>query len=148
MRYRVLLSAALIITGFSVLAQAEATRSFEVTNTFDRSALKFVIDAVANVDPMGLVTYSDDMRIVQVKSNQLSEVEMRTAIESTGLQLREGLADLSSYLPAPDPNTPPIYVVSGNDVEDQERYRIAVTNWNAAHPDQPYSVSPLHTNDR
>jgi len=148
MRYRVLLSAALIITGFSVLAQAEATRSFEVTNTFDRSALKFVIDAVANVDPMGLVTYSDDMRIVQVKSNQLSEAEMRTAIESTGLQLREGLADLSSYLPAPDPNTPPIYVVTSNDVEDQERYRIAVNNWNATHPDQPYSVTPLHTNDR
>ena len=134
--------------GFSVLAQAPVTRSFEVINTFDRSALKFVIEAVVNVDPMANVTYSDDMRIVQVKSAQLSEAEMRTAIESRGLQLREGLADLSSYLPAADPNAPPVYVVSGDDVQDQERYRTGVTTWNAAHPDQPYSVSPLHTNDR
>ena len=148
MRYRAILSTALLLMGFSVLAQAPVTRSFEVADTFDRSALKFVIEAVVNVDPMANVTYSDDMRIVQVKSAQLSEAEMRTAIESTGLQLREGLADLSTYLPAADPNAPPVYVVSGNEVEDQERYRTAVDTWNAAHPEQPYSVTPIHTTDR
>jgi len=148
MRYRAILSTALLIMGFSVLAQAPVTRSFEVANTFDRSALKFVIEAVANVDPMANVTYSDDMRIVQVKSAQLSEVEMRTAIEGTGLQLREGLADLSTYLPVADPTAPPVYVVSGNEVEDQERYRTAVDTWNATHPEQPYSVTPIHSNDR
>lgn len=148
MRYRVILFSALVLLGFSVLAQTGTTRSFEATSSFDRSNLKFMIEAVTNLDPMAKVMYSDDMRIVQVKSSHLSEAEMRTAIQSTGLQLREGLADLSTYLPAPDPNAPPIYVVTGNEEQDLERYSTAVTEWNAAHPDQPYSVSPLHTNDR
>lgn len=139
----------MLLGGFSAVAQSNDLRSFEATSTLDRAALKHVIQAVVDIDPNAEVFHSDDMRVLQVRANaQVSDADLRTAIQGTGLQLREGTPDLSAYYPAPSLDTPPIYVVSGNESEDVARYQAAVAEWNQRHPEQQLSATPLHMIDR
>jgi hypothetical protein len=149
MRHLLLLAATMLLGGFSSLAQSDELRTYGSTTAFDRVALKHVIQAMVDIDPNAQVFHSDDMMIIQVKASAaVSDSEIRSAIQSTGLQLREGTPDLSTYYPAPAADSPPLYVVSGNESEDLERYRAAVAAWNLQHPDQQYDAVPLHMNDR
>ncbi|MEZ4740277.1 MAG: hypothetical protein R2818_13195 [Flavobacteriales bacterium] len=149
MRHFTLFAAALLLGGFSAVAQSNGLRSFEATSAMDRAALKHVIQAVVDIDPGAEVFHSDDMRVLQVRANaQVSESDLRAAIQGTGIQLREGSPDLSAYYPAPSLDTPPIYVVTGVESEDLARYQAAVAVWNQNHPEQQLSATPLHMIDR
>ena len=149
MRSRYILVVALLICGVSARAQSRELRSFEATTALDRTALKFVIQAMDDLDPTAEVFHSDDMRIVQVRASaEVTDAQIRSAMQTSGVQLREGRADLSSYIPPPDPNAPPVFLVTGNDTEDLSRYQAAVSQWNAAHPDQLMDPMPLHLNVR
>ena len=139
----------MLLGGFSAVAQADGLRSYETTEAMDRADLKFIIQAVTDLDPMAEVFHSDDMRILQVRSSaQVSDAEIRGAIQSAGTQLREGTPDLSAYTPSPALDSPPVYVVTGNEAEDLARYQAAVAAWNQNHADQQYEAVPLHMNDR
>jgi hypothetical protein len=139
----------MLLGGFSSVAQADGLRSYEAAEALDRADLKFIIQAVTDLDPMAEVHHSDDMRILQVKADaQVSDAEIRGAIQAAGTQLREGSPDLSAYAPAPTPDSPPVYVVTGNEAEDLARYQAAVAAWNLNHSDQQYEAVPLHMNDR
>lgn len=149
MRYSLLLALALLSGAASVVAQSSALRNFEVVNPMDRSNLKFVIQALGDLDPDIEVFHSDDMRILQVKANpSVSNDELRAAINSTGLELRTGEVDLSRYTEAPVGEQPPIFVVTGDEQGDLARYQAAVATWNAAHPERQYATVPLHLQNR
>lgn len=139
------IAAALFLGGLSASAQADGLRSFEAQAAMDRSNLKYVIQAVRDLDPNGEVFHSDDMKIIRVRSSaQITDSELRSAIQATGVQLRAGTPDLAAYLPAPNPDTPPIFVVTNNETEDLARYQAAAAVWNQAHPDRAVAITPLH----
>lgn len=130
----------------SVSAQAPGYTFFEASTAVDMSQLKFIIEAVQNADPSADVFHSDDMTILQVRhSGGLPEAAYRAAIESTGVALQAGTRTPEQLgLTQVDPNAPPVFVVTGNDAADAEQYRNAVEQWNAAHPDQQMSATPVH----
>ena len=108
--------------------------------------IKFIIEAVVNADPYAQVFHSDDMTILQVKhSGTMTESAARSAIVSTGLVLQAGNPTPDELgLIAVDPNAPPVFFQTGDDAGDQERYRMAVEQWNATHPESTLSTTPIH----
>ena len=99
-----------------------------------------------DADPSADVFHSDDMRIIQVRqSGGLTEQGYRTAITQAGVDLLPGTRTAEelglNQVPA---NSPPVYVATGDEAADVARYQASVSQWNAAHPDQQVSTTPVH----
>lgn len=137
---------ALMAMAISSKAQSSEFIFFETEAPVDRSQLKFIIQAVLDVDPGAGVFHSDDLSILQVKpSNGLSEQAYREAIGQAGITLRPGTRTAEELgLNQTPTDGPPVYIATGNDAVDMPRYQAAVEQWNAAHPDQPLSPTPVH----
>lgn len=147
MRHRYLLSLALSFGALFTCAQTPDGRFFRTSAEIDRAALKHVIQAIGDLDPNAKVLHSDDLRILHVRANpSVTDAELRAAMSAAGVPVDQGTPDLRAYLPEPSADTPPIYVVSGNETDDLARYRSAAEAWNQAHPDRPVAVDPIHTN--
>lgn len=149
MRNRSLLTTALLLGALYTSAQTAGDRFYRTTAEIDRTALKFVIEAVTDLDPNARVLHSDDYRILNIKANaSVSDAEVRAAIAAAGVSVDPGTPDMSSYLPAPSADTPPLYRVTGNELQDRARYREAAEAWNQAHPDRSVAVDPLQPTNR
>jgi hypothetical protein len=127
---------ALCFGGSAVLAQQQQEHSFfQAGSAFDDGRHKEVLIAITDLDPYAAVSVSDDMMVLQVRSTQLTEAQIRDAITSTGIDLLPGTPDLQAlYGTAPDV---PMYVPTGEPAADHKRYVDAVNAWNAANPDRP-----------
>ena len=79
MTRRPLLAMAAILAAFGAFSQAPSFTFFQAEAPLDRTALKQVIGQVMDIDPLAEVFHSDDMTILQVKSNTASEAQLRTA---------------------------------------------------------------------
>lgn len=146
MRQRTLLiTAVLCLSGIAARAQSSNDHFFRTTGPVDRTQYKLVLQHLNDIDPNAQAFLSDDLRIVQVKrSNVVSEADVRAAIAAAGVELQAGTPDVSAYLNPPlDPGAAPVYVVTGDDQGDAERYRAAVATWNQVHPDQQIAL-PYH----
>ncbi len=137
---------ALLATTSLAKAQAPSFLFFEAEQAVERGQLKFLIEAVKNADASADVFHSDDMTILQIRHNGgLSEEGYRTAIQNAGIALRPGTRTPEQLgMNVVDANRPPVYVATGNETADQARYRADVEQWNAAHPDQVLSTTPVH----
>ncbi len=129
-----------------VQAQAPGYFFFESATAINGSQLKHIIQAVKDADPSADVFHSDDMRIIQVKqAGGLTEQGYRAAITQAGVTLLPGTRTAEelglNQIPA---NSPPMYVGTGDDAADMARYQASVAQWNAAHPDQQVSATPVH----
>lgn len=147
MQLRTLILSSCLATGASVVAQAPVFHYFQATQAVDPGLYKQLIEEVSNIDPSAVVGHSDDWTVLQVKSTTgLIESAYRTAIEQTGIMLAAGTPDLEALglVPATDPNAPPVYLVTGDANADLARYQNAVDQWNAAHPEQQMSRTPVH----
>lgn len=147
MLLRTLLFSSLLATGASVVAQAPVFHYFQASQAVDPGLYKQLIEEVSNVDPTAVVGHSDDWTILQVKSTSgLIADAYRTAIGQTGITLAPGTPDLEALglAPAPAPDAPPVFMVTGEPDADLIRYQSAVDQWNQAHPDQPMSRTPVH----
>ena len=139
--------AVIVLTMLTLLVRSQAPSFifFGTVSPVDRSLYKHVIEAVKDVDPTAEVFHSDDMTILQVRStSNLGEGFYRSAIETTGVSLLPGTRtpeELGST--QVNPNTPPVFLVTGDDAADRARYEAAVQQWNLAHPDQPIGTA-LH----
>lgn len=117
---------------------------FEAQQPVSPSQLKLLVEPLMALDATAEIFHSDDFRIVQLKSANLQpEGIYRALLETQGIGLLPGTrsaADLGIN------NTPavPVYMATGDETADRARYRAAVEQWNALHPDQPYSVNPVH----
>jgi hypothetical protein len=144
MSLRTILPALALFATTIGMAQSSDALYFQATAPMDASNLKFVIQAMVDIDPMATVGHSDDMTIIQVRRNpSVSEAQVREAIASAGVSLQPGLIDPASLTPAPDPNAMPVFIVTGDTEADQARYRAAVELWNTNHPEAPLST-PVH----
>ncbi len=127
--------ALLLIAAATMRASAQDTgrHYFQAGQVFELSELKAATQAVIDLDPMANVFSSDDLRVIQVNSAQLSEAEIRSAITGTGLTLLPGTPDLTAlYGPAP---TVPMYIDTGDPQADHARYVQDVEEWNLNNPD-------------
>lgn len=108
--------------------------------------IKVITEAVMSADPFAEVFHSDDMTILQVKhTGNLSEAAARSAIVNSGLALQAGNPTAEELgLNAVDANAPPIFMQTGDDAGDLERYRMSVEQWNAVHPESTLSTTPIH----
>jgi hypothetical protein len=144
MSLRTILPALALFATTIGMAQSGDALYFQAASPMDASNLKFVIQAMVDIDPMATVGYSDDMTIIQVRRNpSVSEAQVREAIASAGVTLQPGLIDPASLTPAPDPNAEPVFIVTGDTEADQARYRSAVEVWNSNHPEAPIAA-PVH----
>ncbi|MCB9183958.1 MAG: hypothetical protein H6591_08565 [Flavobacteriales bacterium] len=144
MLIRTLFSAVLLAPALFAAAQAPGYLFFQAEAPLTNVQHKQVIESVTSLDPYAQVFHSDDMTIVQVKSSALlDQASYRGAIQSTGVALAPGLRNPEELgigaLPAV-----PVFVSTGDDEADMARYRTAVEDWNASHPDQPLSTIPVH----
>lgn len=111
---------------------AQGRHYFQASQVFDLGELKASIQAVVDLDPTANVFASDDMRVLQVNSSQLSDQEIRAAITAAGLTLLPGTPDLTAlYGPAPDV---PMYIDTGDPQADHARYVQDVNEWNLNNP--------------
>lgn len=148
-RNRILFTLALLLGTLKIHAQSPDGRYYRTTAEIDRTALKFVIQAIVDLDPNAKVFHSDDLRIIHVKANpSVSDTELRAAMASAGVPTEPGEPDMRAYLPEPTADTPPIYVVTGNETEDLARYRAFAEVWNVAHPDRAVNVDPFRSTTR
>ena len=148
-RNRCLIALALILGTLTSHAQSPDGRFYRSTAVIDRTALKHVIQAIVDLDPYAKVLHSDDIRSLLVKANtSVNEAELRTAMLNAGVATEPGVPDLRAYLPEPTADTPPIYVVTGNETDDLARYRTVAEAWNAAHPDRVVNVDPFSPTNR
>ena len=130
-----------------VKAQAPGYFFFESATAINGSQLKHIIQAVKDADPSADVFHSDDMRIIQVRqSGGLTEQGYRAAVIQAGVTLLPGTRTAEelglNQVPA---NSPPMYVATGNEALDITNYQASVAQWNAAHPDQQVSATPVHS---
>ncbi len=127
-------------------AQSSGSIYFECEPAMAPSQYKMAIEQVMAVDPNAAVLYSDDMTIVQIRTAaNTSEQAFRDALTQAGITLKPGTRTAEDLgLNAVDPNRPPVYVVTGDAGADDARYRQAVETWNATHPTEQYSTSPIH----
>ena len=144
MNLRSILFSVALLAAVGVSAQAPTFHYFGTTAPMDRSALKMVISAVNDMDPSAEVFHNDDYTVLQVKGN-LSEAQFRSVITQAGVALRPGTVDPTT-LHSPAPAGPPVYVVTNDPAADLQRYQAAAEAWNAAHPEQAVSVTPMHLN--
>jgi hypothetical protein len=143
---RTILPALAVLLAFSAKSQHMELLHLRTSAPLDASGLKHVVQALADIDPLATVSWSDDLTILQVRRNPSVSVEqVRAAINSAGVDLQPGLVDPSTLFPAPG-TTEPVYIVTGDDAADLARYRTAVEAWNALHPDAPIG-EPVHLKD-
>jgi hypothetical protein len=143
---RTILPALAVLLALSSKGQYTEQLHLRTATPLDASALKHVIQAVMDIDPLATVSWSDDLTILQVRRNPgISVEQVRAAITGTGVGLQPGLVDPATLFPAPG-TTEPVYIVTGDDAADQARYRAAVEAWNALHPEAPVG-EPIHLKD-
>ena len=117
---------------------------FEATEAYDRAQLKFVIQAVVDLDPNANVYQDDGLRLLHVRSN-VSEQELRSAITGAGMALLEGTPNVgaASNGPTATADGKPLFVITGDPAADQARYAAAVELWNAQHADDRIEILPI-----
>ncbi|MFZ1692583.1 MAG: hypothetical protein WAT74_05210 [Flavobacteriales bacterium] len=138
----------LAIALLTVLVSARAQQSpflfFEAAQPVSQQSLKLLHEAIAGVDPQAQLFHNDDLTILQLKSAALQpEAIYRATIEANGVALRPGLrtADELGINTVP---AVPVFVATGDAAGDRARYRAAVELWNAQHPDELLSPTPVH----
>lgn len=125
-------------------AQQAGFLYFEAQQPITQQQLKLLMEGIQTLDATAEVFHSDDYRIVQVKSANLQpEAIYRAFLETRGVALRPGTRT-PEELGINNRPAVPVYVATGDAAADRARYRAAVEQWNALHPDQPYSVNPVH----
>lgn len=141
---RLLLAAAFATAGAGSFAQGPGFLFFEAAQPVPPQGIKLLHEAIAGVDPLVELFHSDDRTILQLKSAALQpEGIYRAAIEAKGIALRPGLRS-ADELGINNQPAVPVYVATGDAAADRARYRAAVELWNAQHPDQPLSPTPVH----
>lgn len=141
---RTLLLAMLIAPALHLAAQSPGHLFFQAEAPFTNAQHKAIIESVLGVDPNAEVFRSDDMTIVQVKSSALlDQASYRAAIQSAGVPLAPGMRTAEELGVGAVPAVP-VFVATGDDDADMERYRSAVEAWNAIHPEQLLSPVPVH----
>lgn len=149
MRYRTLFGLALLLGTLHIHAQNADGRYYKATAPLDLVSLKMVTQAMVDLDPYAQVTHSDDMRIVHVRVHpSVTDAEIRNAMAGARVAVEAGVPDLRAYLPPPNPDAPPAYVVTGDDAGDLQRYRAAAEAWNRQHPERAVAVEPAHIQQR
>ncbi len=144
MRLKLLLGVACLIAAASVRAQQGQFIYFEAAQPVSMGQLKQLTEALLSVDANATVHHSDDMRIVQVKSSTLQhETVYRSAMQARGVVLLPGTRSAEELGIHAQPAVP-VYVPTGDDSADLARYRAAVEQWNALHPEAPLSSTPIH----
>ncbi|MBX2981015.1 MAG: hypothetical protein KF905_17130 [Flavobacteriales bacterium] len=125
-------------------AMAQSNHYFEAAEAYDRAQLKFVIQAVVDIDPNANVYQDDGMRLLHVRSN-VSEAELRGAIAGAGLALLDGTPNVGTANNGPTATADgkPLFVITGDPAGDQARYAAAVQLWNAQHADEPIEILPI-----
>ncbi len=144
MPHRYLLIAALLLAVSGTQAQSPAFLFFETVNPASAGQLKQLTESLTQLDATAELFHSDDFRILQLKSSALQpEGIYRAFFESKGIQLRAGTRTAEELGLNAVPAVP-VYVSTGDEQADQARYRAAVDQWNAVHPQQPISSTPVH----
>lgn len=144
MMHRNLLFSALLLAVSGTMAQGPTFLFFETVNPADPGQLKRLTEALTQVDANAELFHSDDYRIMQVKSNNMQpEGTYRAFLESNGIQLMPGTRTAEDLGLNAAPAVP-VFVPTGDEQADQARYRAAVDQWNAVHPQQPISATPVH----
>lgn len=144
MLHRSLFFAAVLLAVPGIKAQGPSFLFFETVNPASPGQLKQLTESLMQLDASAELFHSDDLRILQLKSsNMQAEGIYRAFFESKGIQLRAGTrtAEELGLNIAP---AVPVYVSTGDEQADMARYRAAVDQWNAVHPQQPISSTPVH----
>jgi nucleoside 2-deoxyribosyltransferase len=139
----------LLCSIFQLAAQDTGIRYLQTQAPLDMMGLRAVHDAVNNIDPNGMVyNHFDDQTILQFNVNpQITEQELREALAQNGIALRAEVPVIVAQQPVyTTPDGRPLYVLTGDDAADRERYENAVTEWNAAHPNDQI-VLPLRAGE-
>ncbi|HRH39807.1 MAG TPA: hypothetical protein PK760_15765, partial [Flavobacteriales bacterium] len=119
---------------------------FESEQPITASQYKQAIEHVSDMDPQAGVFHSDDMRIVQVRtSTYRTEQDYRSAIALAGITLKAQTKSAEELgINAAPANGTPVFTSTGDVNADRARYRAAVEQWNAAHPDAQLNITPVH----
>ncbi len=135
---------ALLITVISARAQQSQFHYFEAAQPVGVAQLKHLTEALASVDANAEIFHSDDMRILQLKSSTLQpESHYRAVIQARGIVLLPGTRT-ADELGINNQPAVPVFVPTGDEPADMARYRAAVEQWNALHPEAPLSTTPIH----
>jgi len=136
---------------FALLAIAAGTRAqqssylfFEAAQPVPSAQLKMLVEALTAVDANAELFHSDDQRILQLKSSTVQdEAVYRAAIQGRGIVLLPGLRTADELGINAQPAVP-VYQPTGDEAADMARYRAAVEQWNALHPEAQLSTTPIH----
>ena len=139
----------LLLGALGTSAQAPMQHVYEADPPLDMLTIRPVIETVKDLDPNGKVLWSDDMTILKIRVNpSISENELRQAITSKGVALREGTPALAGEAPVyTTPEGRPLYVLTGDEATARARYEQAVQQWNQTTPNDPISL-PVQVRDR
>jgi len=141
---RPFLLAALLLSMSGAMAQSPAFIFFETVNPATPGQLKRLTEALVAVDAGAELFHSDDYRILQLKSSSVqAEGIYRAFFESNGIQLKAGTRTAEDLGLNASPAVP-VYIATGDEQADMARYRAAVDQWNAVHPEQQISATPIH----
>lgn len=145
MTRRFLMLSVLAAFAGAVSAQSAPFYFYQAEEAINRSQLKLMISAVMDVDPQADVFHSDDMTIIQVKAaSNLPAETYREALVNAGVRLRAGMLSPEQVHAANAVEAPPIFIATGDAAGDLARYQQAVQAWNANHPDNQLSPTPVH----
>ncbi len=141
---------ALLLGALGASAQAPVQHVFEADPPLDMLTIRPVIELVKDLDPNGKVLWSDDMTILKIRIHpSVIEGELRQAITSKGVALREGTPTLAGEEPVyTTPEGRPLYVLTGDEAADRARYEQAVQQWNQNNPNDPISLPVQVRDDR
>lgn len=144
MLHRSLFFAAVLLAVPGIKAQGPSFLFFETVNPASAGQLKQLTESLMQLDATAELFHSDDYRILQLKSsNMQAEGLYRAFFESKGIQLRAGTPTAEELGLNARPAVP-VYIATGDEQADQARYRAAVDQWNAVHPQQQISSTPVH----
>ncbi len=151
MKRKISLMLALLFGGaLQLIAQDTAIRYLQTEAPLDMMGLRTLHEVVHNIDPNGVVyDHFDDPTIIQFNVNpQITEQDLRDAIAQHGISLRAEVPVIVPQQPVyTTPDGRPLFVLTGDEPADRARYENAVTEWNAAHPDDQI-VLPLRSEDQ
>ncbi len=103
MSLRTILPALALFATTMGMAQSTDALYFQAAAPMDASNLKFVIQAMVDIDPFAKVGYSDDMTIIQVRRNpSVSEAQVRAAIASAGVTSPHSARGMSPSIVSPN----------------------------------------------
>ena len=135
---------AFVILVINARAQQSQFHYFEAAQPVPVAQLKHLTEALASVDANAEIFHSDDRRILQLKSSTLQpEAHYRAVIQARGIVLLPGTRT-ADELGINNQPAVPVFVPTGDEPADMARYRAAVEQWNAVHPEAPLSTSPIH----